>query len=349
MSPSATASWTRTGADAVVEEYVLVSSSAGRDVPDDAPHLARIEGPHGRLLAWRHPDDPALPALRAGCDPALLEDVLPGAGPVTAIELVGYRPLRRAVVRAVRDGRTSWVKVLRPGAGRGRALDVLDRHELLGAAGLPVPRVVAATAQGLVVLEQLAGRPLVDAVGEDDARGLELENLVGVLDALPAGLLGLPRRPSWSDRAAAYADAVAAAGPEGERARAVAAAVLERSRRLDLGPVVATHGDFHEGQLTVERGAGGWEVAGLLDVDTAGPGHRVDDLACLLAHAVAMGGPGEQVARRWGADARALVDPDVLDVRTAGVLLSLAAGAAHGRGPTSLAELLDAAEERLSP
>ncbi|HET6966776.1 MAG TPA: hypothetical protein VFI44_00800, partial [Ornithinibacter sp.] len=83
------------------EEYVLVSSTAGRDVPDDSPRLVRLDGPDGRLLVWRHPHDPALPALAAGCDPASLEAVLPGEGPVTELELVGYRPLRRAVLRAV--------------------------------------------------------------------------------------------------------------------------------------------------------------------------------------------------------------------------------------------------------
>ena len=58
---------------------------------------------------------------------------------------------------------------------------------------------------------------------------------------------------------------------------------------MDLGPVVATHGDFHEGQLTVTRVGEGWRPSGLLDVDTVGPGHRVDDLACLVAHAIAAG------------------------------------------------------------
>lgn len=333
---------------ATSEKYVLVSSSVGRDVPDDAPSLARLQGPHGRLLAWLHPDDPALPALRRGCDPALLEDVLPGTGPVTALDLVGYRPMRRAVVRAVRDDRTSWVKVLRPAAGRGGAPDVLHRHAVLGAAGLPVPRVVTSTADGLVVLEHLPGLPLVEAIGEDDARGLELADLVQVLDTFPPDVVGMPRRRPWSDRADAYAHAVTAAHPEADRAHAVATAVLSRSRRLDLGPVVSTHGDFHEGQLTVQRGGVGWGVAGLLDVDTVGPGHRVDDLACLVAHAVALGPPGERVTRRWEADARTLVDPQALGVRTAGVLLSLAAGAAHRHGPTSLHDLLDAAEERLA-
>ena len=171
----------------------------------------------------------------------------------------------------------------------------------------------------------------------------------------PHEAVDLPRRAPWSERADAYAEGIAASAAhagltgEAERARAVGRAVLERSRHLDLGPVVPTHGDFHEGQLTVDRPAPGapWRVAGLLDVDTVGPGHRVDDLACLVAHAVAMGPPGERVARRWESEARALADPGALAVRTAGVLLSLASGAVHGHGPSPVGVLLDAAEERL--
>jgi hypothetical protein len=331
----------------LVEEYVLVSSTSGRDVPDDSPGLVRLEGSEGRLLAWRHPHDPALPALGTACDPPSLQGLLPGAGPVTELELVGYRPLRRAVLRAVRDGTTTYVKVLRPGPGRGAAADVLHRHVLLADAGLPVPRVLTTTADGLVVLERAPGIPLVEAIGTDEAAGLDVRDLVGVLDQLPSAVLDLPRRPAWSDRARTYADAVAASGRWADTARDLGRAVRRRSRTVDLGPVVATHGDFHEGQLTVRRGTSGWAVAALLDVDTVGPGHRVDDLACLLAHAVALGPQGQPVARRWERQAGEVVDPAALAVRTAGVLLSLAAGAVHQPDPAAADALIRAAHAYL--
>lgn len=333
----------------LVEEYLLLSSTAGRDVPDDAPHVVSLEGPSGRLLGWRHPHDPALPGLQDACDPVALEGVLPGEGPLASIELVGYRPLRRAVVRAVRDGATSYVKVLRPASGRGGAPDVIHRHTLLEQAGLPVPRIVTSRPDGLVVLEEAIGTPLVEAIGADAANGVELADLVAVLDRLPDAVLDLPRRPAWSDRAPAYADAVAASGPQGHRALAMGREIRERSRALDLGPVVATHGDFHEGQLTVSRVGGQWRPSGLLDVDTVGPGRRVDDLACLVAHAVALGPAGQDVASRWERQAQSTVDPRALAVRTAGVLLSLAAGAVHEDGVAmSTASLLDEAEDRLA-
>ena len=332
----------------LVEDYLLLSSTAGHDVPDDAQHVVSMQGPSGRLLGWRHPHDPALPGLGSACDPIALQDLLPGDGPLTSLELVGYRPLRRAVLRAVRGDETFYVKVLRPAAGRGGAPDIVHRHVLLAAAGIPVPSVVVVRDDGLLVLEEALGRPLVEAIGVDHARGVELADLVALLDALPRAVLDLSRRPAWSDRAQEYADAVAAAGASGRQALAVGLGVRERSRRVDLGPVVPTHGDFHEGQLTVSRIRDGWCPSGLLDVDTVGPGHRVDDLAALVAHAIALGPSGAAVAQRWEQQAQTAVDPDALNVRTAGVLLSLAAGAVHEKTvamPT--AALLAAAEERL--
>ena len=319
----------------------------GATSPPTARGSVRLDGDEGRLLAWRHPHDPALPALVTACDPPLLQGLLPGAGPVTELELVGYRPLRRAVLRAVRDGTTTYVKVLRPGEGRGGAADVLHRHALLAAAGLPMPRVVTTTPEGLVLMERAPGIPLVEAIGADEAAGLDVRDLIGVLDELPPAVVDLPRRPAWSDRAGAYADAVAASGRWADTARELGRAVRRRSRTVDLGPVVATHGDFHEGQLTVRREEGGWAVAALLDVDTVGPGHRVDDLACLVAHAVALGPPGQAVARRWELQAGEVTDPVALAVRTAGVLLSLAAGAVHQPDPAAADLLIVAAQERL--
>ncbi|MGG5259926.1 phosphotransferase [Phycicoccus avicenniae] len=323
------------------EDYLLLSTSAARGVDPAAPGLVTLGSEAGRVLAWRFPGDPALPGLAPACDPVRAATLLP-RGPLAGLALVGYRPLRRAVVRLDGEDGPRWVKVLRTGAdARGGWADVRGRLEMLHAAGLPVPEVATEDeALGLLVLEHLPGRPLLDAVVADDARGVEVEHLVGLLDRLPAAVLDLPARPAWSDRARQYAGALAGT-PLAARAAGVAEAVRRGSADTDLGPLVPTHGDLHEGQLTADPHHAGWRLRGLLDVDTVGPGHRVDDLACLLAHAEALGPAGAGVARRWRRDARRLADPAALEVRAAGVLLSLAvgahdrerAGAAPGAGP----------------
>lgn len=302
-------------------EYVLASSS--RSAPRDAPGVVVAHGPAGEVLVWRHPDDPVLPALRRACDPALLAYALPGDWPITSLELVGYRPLRRAVVRAERDGVTWFVKVLRP--RDGHADDVVARHQLLGAAGVPVPRVAYASDDGLVVLEALAGAPLLDALVA--GRAPALADVLEVVARFPQEALALPHRRPWSSRARAYAGALEVRPALAGRAHAVAAGVRAGLRSTDAGPVVPTHGDLHEGQLLVDEAG---RVTGLLDVDTVGPGHLVDDVACLLAHvhAVHPSTPAlGEVLRRWTDEAQAFVDLEALRVRVAGVLLSLAAGA----------------------
>lgn len=325
-------------------EYLLASSS--RSCPRDVPGALVARGPAGDVVVWRFPDDPLLPALRRACDPVLVGSALPGTGPVTDLALVGYRPLRRAVVRAERDGATWFVKVLR--AADGHAADVVARHRLLGAAGVPVPRVARADDDGLVVLHALPGAPLLDAVAA--GRAPALADVLAVVEAFPSAVRDLPVRRPWSARARSYGEAVAVRPELAGRAREVAAAVRAGLRTTDAGPLVATHGDLHEGQLLVDDAG---RPTGLLDVDTAGPGRLVDDVACLLAHlrAVQPATPAtEATVARWTVEAAALVDPAALRVRVAGVLLSLAAGAlpAEPGGPHDAAErMLAAAEDAL--
>ena len=99
-----------------------------------------------------------------------------------------------------------------------------------------------------------------------------------------------------------------------------------------LDPVLPApvHGDFYENQLLVADGA----LVGLLDVDTAGSGDRLDDLACLLGHLSVLAGYGAErsTGRAWHLmeEYRKAFEVDVppaeLYRRVAAVVLSLATG-----------------------
>ena len=71
------------------------------------------------LRVWRHPADPRLPGLAPSCDPETVLGWLTAAGipapEALHVELLGYRPLRRAVLRATADGADYYLKVLRSG------------------------------------------------------------------------------------------------------------------------------------------------------------------------------------------------------------------------------------------
>lgn len=303
---------------------------AGAEQSSDA--LVLTDGAQ-TVVVWSWPRDPWLPALPVACDPvrvgALLESFGAAPAPVR-LHVRAYRPGRRAVLQARSDSGRVYVKVVRP--QRVEALH--ERHRLLAGAGLPVPRSLGWDARGLVALQELSGEPMRDRLR---ARGSvpRPEQLLGLLDALPAAVLDLPRRPSWTDAAQHYASVVSTAltgaglPEQADRARRFADDVVARLQSCDATPE-PTHGDLYEGQLLLDDDGA---VSALLDVDTAGPGRHADDLACLLAHLEVLAGmePAHAASTRavlaaWQAVFEQGVDPVELRLRTAGVLLSLATG-----------------------
>ena len=209
------------------------------------------------------------------------------------------------------------------------------RHKLLLDGAIPAPPIAAGTADFLLVLRELPGRPLARAIF-DPVQPCSAEQLIGVLDAMPAAVAALERRPPWADSVDHYARMVAAAVPaEQDRLDRIVHRVRSGLASFPPGDE-PTHGDFHEGQIHVADG----RIVGILDVDTIGPGRRADDLACLIAHlSTIQRMNAEQEARVHGIlrdwvpvfDER--VDPVELRLRAAAVIISLATGPYRGQEP----------------
>ena len=323
-------------------ELLGASARAGGRSGND--ERAVIFGDGDREVAvWLYPDDPDLPGLRRAAVPTELAEVLTSYGVVDgpldvedlAVEMISYRPRRRAVLKAVinsGDQPTSYfVKVLRePVFG-----PTLERHDLLVRAGLPAPVVAAATPDFLVVLRELQGRPLARAIF-DEPIPCTAENLIMLLDSMPAAVAALPRRPAWAAAVASYAEMIGAALPAVEpRLHWLVSEISGGLAGQDLGSE-ATHGDFHEGQLFVARGV----ITGMADIDTIGPGRRADDLACLIAHlSTVQRMSTEQAAgltrliNIWMQVFDTRVDPRELRLRAAGVIISLATGPYRAQEP----------------
>ena len=288
-------------------EYLCATTArlSRTNVPGLIPVLAS-DGVGPTIHVWRHPADPELPALVVACTPSLLSARI---GAKVKATMVAYRPTRRAVVRVTwPDGSTAFAKVLRP----PQAAALAQRHRMLSLSGL--------LAQGM---EPTQATRVFNA-------------LAATLDALPADALPLPRHPAWSERARHYAHAAATVLPEhASRARAVALGVEELLAGSDPGPVVPTHGDFYEANVLMD----GEDVSCVLDVDSLGPGYRVDDYACLLGHVSGLDhlAPASYPRLRpaletWTALASEQTDPVALRARCAGVVLSLVAGARREDG-----------------
>ncbi|MCW3157017.1 aminoglycoside phosphotransferase family protein [Micropruina sp. KQZ13P-5] len=322
------------------EELLGVSARASGPAASDTRAEIFADGDR-EVAVWIYPNDPDLPGLaRAAYTEQMAEiltehDVLgrPVGADDLQLRMIGYRPRRRAVLQVdvVDPPVRLYCKVLR----ERLFADVLKRHELLLEAGVPAPGIAATTADALLLLRNLPGRPLAKAIFDSEPP-CSAEQLIHLLDAMPMSVTQLERRPPWSDAVSHYAQMVTAAVPSA----ADKLAWLTRQISDGLAPIPLgnepTHGDFHEGQVHVADG----RIVGVLDVDTVGPGRRADDLACLIAHlsTIQRMSPSQEATvhrliRDWVPVFDTRVDPTELRLRAAAVIISLATGPFRGQEP----------------
>ncbi|MEQ1873616.1 MAG: phosphotransferase [Ilumatobacteraceae bacterium] len=293
------------------------------DIPEDT---LVVDDGADRVAVWRFPNDPDLPGLPSAFNEGSVERLLSeldlGSGAVR-LAVRAYRPRRRAVVEAIGPSGRLFVKAVRP-----RRVEALHaRHRLCVANEVPVPHSLGWNAKGLLVLQALPGATLREAIRSGKRAVPSGESIIGLLDRLPSELAAGPSRASWLERVHHYAAIVGSIMPtDAERARRIADAIREEA---GVGPTVAVHGDLYESQLLVN----GSNVSGLLDIDGAGPGDRLDDLGCMLGHLSVLAEVDRKHAgaiKALGADYLAsfekTVDPADLRYRTAAVVMSLVAG-----------------------
>jgi Phosphotransferase enzyme family len=324
---SADVAWT----DGRATREVLAATTGSRIPPGAAVLTGEADGAEVTVGVWRWPLDPALPALGWAASSAGVGARLAGLGLTDGapprLRLRAYRPGRRAVVEATTPEGRWFLKIVRPGATD----ELVRRHRLLDGS-VPVPPVLATTDDGVVVLPGLDGTPLRNLLSGDGAGLPDACALDAVLDALPPELAEHRRgkRSAPGDalaRVGAHAAVVAATAPE---LAARSSALADRLAGAEPGehPVVPVHGDFYESQLLVDGG----RVVGLLDVDTAGAGARIDDWATLVAHLAVQTQvqADPRTTARWLAELLAVADRrwprGQLDARVAAGIVGLATG-----------------------
>lgn len=309
------------------------------------PGAAVLDDGTTQVAVWRWPFDPALPGLARALDrdriAALLDDVGVDGGAVQ-LRVRSYRPGRRAVVEATgRRGRL-FLKVVRPAA-----VEAFHRTHRLLAAHLPVPDSLGWTSDGILVLPALAGRTLRELLRSGHSTLPPPAAVDALLDRLPAELASGPQREGLRSAAGRHATVVASVIPSLGGGVEDLLADLHAAEPVEH-PVVAVHGDLYENQLLVDEG----RLTGLLDVDTAGAGHRVEDLANLCAHlsVLALDSSRPKVITRYGAAVFALGEarfgrPE-LRAQIAAAVIGLAPGpfrALEAHWPQAVARRLDLA------
>jgi Ser/Thr protein kinase RdoA (MazF antagonist) len=321
------------GTSITVQYRVDVLWGSGRPTREMMVATSGIEVPAGtpvfsadgvEIAAWRFPNDPFLPGLPVAADPARSSTLLAQLGApteTTGVRTRAYRAGRRGVIELSTPEVTVFIKVVRPerAAALQRTHKVLSDH-------VPVPHSFGWSEEhGIVALQALPGRTLRKSL---EARSSRLPS--------PAALIDLLDRFPPPD-----AGSVAVAGPRRrvtEHGRLIAAVCPELAPRVDAivdrlhtgaepgaDPV---HGDFHASQILTS----GADVVGLVDVDTAGTGERIDDLASLLGQLATLGqtSSAKRDIDRYGAGLIGaydrLVDPVELRLRTAAAVFGLATG-----------------------
>ncbi|GAB2710711.1 aminoglycoside phosphotransferase (APT) family kinase protein [Microbacterium marinum] len=233
----------------------------------------------GVARVWMHPADPHLPALVPAAFGHAAQELLAriGIAATGSPEMIAYRPGRRAVLRVAGPaGDHAWVKVVRP----SRVERIVEVHAALRTAGLPVPAVRGWSPEGLLVLDGAEGIAATDAPWHPLAL---LDQIDELRERLAVAELPGRARTSLLSRRDWYAERLVRALPEhADDIVSIAASIGDDAP--DAARVVI-HGDLHLGQLFLEAGTG--RISGLIDVDTAGRGDPVDDLAAFLGHIVA--------------------------------------------------------------
>lgn len=313
---NATVHWAGGVKDELLGATVGGSTHPGSLVVSDGDHDVQV---------WRYPHDPELPALPAATYDEGAEQLLRDLGidpKGLTVNVLTYRPRKRAVIEIVTESARLFVKVLRPSLVR----DVDRRHRVLTEAGVPVPRSLGWSDNGLLVLAALPGQPLRDRLATG-AAPIGAGDAIAFLDALPHEVTTFPRRKPWAAHVTHYSDVVAEAMPDRAGHIWALGAQIDAGLRDD-GDDEPTHGDFYDDQLFVA----GNSISGVLDIDTMGPGRRVDDLACAVAHlsvltTIAPYAPGaQQTLTNWLPVFDRRVDPQQLRLRAAAVMMSLATG-----------------------
>ena len=342
----------RPGRRASIRYAATVRWAGGPATAETLVAIVDVDGPPAGTLVvsagdlavgiLRYPADSALPGLRAAVSAPVVAARLGVPCEAVTLDVRSYRPGRRAVVR-VRVGERGqnaaaferYLKIVPP----DELALLLDRLAALDG-HVPVPQVVATWPDdGIVVLASLDGQTVREVLLTGDHAAVDRlpdgDALVDLLDRLPApaGSTGSVSHGPLA-RAAAHAALLSTVMP-GERER-LEVLIGRLGGPAGTGPVVTTHGDLHEAQLLVE----GSQVVGVLDVDGAGPGRRVHDLATLLGHLVALGDAVPHrlaTIDRWRGRLQPAfdraVDPAELRRTTSAALVGLATGPFRVQAP----------------
>lgn len=158
--------------------------------------------------------------------------------------------------------------------------------------------------------------------------------LIAAMDRLPSEATTLAPRPPVPDRIEQYARMAIEEGLPQERVEHLRSRIESYLAIAPPHPIVPTHGDLHAANIYVDDALNPTRVEAVIDLDTLGPGRRIDDCACMVAHMMVLPELDPEGYRGVPEVGARLLDAfgsqfgrDELRARVAANILSLVAGA----------------------
>jgi aminoglycoside phosphotransferase len=239
------------------------------------------------LLVWQFPSDPKLSSLASvvNTEPlGVLFTRLDLGWVPSAVELLAYRPGRRAMVKCGAGTSTAFVKAVRPQS----AARVVASSRLARDAGLPAPDVIGWSPAGIAIYATADGVELSRASENNISGTTAISAAMDALLLVAEVPTEVPSRTPIIDNGAWYFAKAQQAHP----AEMTALTKLEDKirattfTRFDPDNATTIHGDLHLGQVFVTNDSR-HSVSGIIDLDDMGVGIAGDDIASLWANCVA--------------------------------------------------------------
>lgn len=275
---------------------------------DPADYSSRIYvHPVGKadLAAFKYPSDPDLPAfevfaLRQSRNRVLRK--LFSDDETLDVELLSYRPLRRAVFRVSGEQQTYFLKIVKPNRIEG----IVQRHQFMFSKAIPVPEVVWWSPTGAMIMRELPGQTMFQAFLDSQVADLAVwhearERLVSLTES--------PFRRASAIESVDWAfSALTLLYPNRKMDFQLLDSYLKTQRDAERTAAehnLPSHGDLHYGQILVS--GDGTDISAILDLDSFGLGNPADDVAAFgsqlslyrLSSAIPDPGTTSSLEREW--------------------------------------------------
>lgn len=276
----------RVGVSSGEEFFIYAEPSYARKISQEKDDKS---GKSEQISVWQYPFDPKLKSLASLAQTEPLRIIFSRLGlpfVPSHVELLTYRPGRRAMVKCSGGSESAFVKALRP----SRVERVVSATQLAKNSGILAPRVLGWSPDGFAIFEALEGIELSRLSGGKTSGAAVIKTSLDSLANFSEVKTDVPSRTPIIDNYEWYFSKAFQAHPDekSELKKLEQKIGAIKAGKIDRMVQTTIHGDFHLGQVLVSKDDHS-SVSGVIDLDDMGTGFAADDVAALWSNCVASG------------------------------------------------------------